>query len=114
MRITHHKDGTYSLTGMTRDDVDDLAFAVGIAHGWYVMNGPSIGAGDDWSLNRTEEYRQLETVLMDACRWSGAIDGRRLPAGRSIELDSTVWRGRSGRWAVIRDGRVACEAEACH
>lgn len=107
MKITHHKDGTYSIAGMRRDDIDDLAFCAGIAHGWYLRHRGTTGTFDEWDHNRTEEFDRLTRVLSDAARWSGSLGpGVHLPAGRSVELDSTAWRGTAGRWAVVKDGRA--------
>lgn len=107
MKITHHKDGTYSIMGMRRDDIDDLAFCAGIAHGWYLQHQGTIGTTDDWDRNRIEEFDRLGRVLSDVARWGGSLGpGVHLPAGRSVELDSTAWRGTAGRWAVVKDGRA--------
>lgn len=105
MRITHHKDGTYSITGMTRDDIDDLGFAAGITVSWFHQN-PTPTNDLDWDRNRRHEFGTLASVMADACRWSGCTsDERFLPVGRSIELRSDAWMGNPGRWDVVRDGR---------
>lgn len=106
MKITHHKDGSYSITGMTRDDIDDIGFAAGLACSWFVQNQGMLATADEWNDNREREFETLANVMADACRWSGcATDVRYLPVGRSIELDSTVWMGNPGRWAIVKDGR---------
>lgn len=109
MKITHHKDGTYSITGMTRDDLDDIYFGTMLAHHWSTSDerrrDPDMLA---WNRARGDEFAKLETVLRDAVESSFSAEhygSHYLPAGRSITLRSDAYRTDPGRWDVIEDGR---------
>ena len=109
MKLTHHKDGTYSITGMTRDDVSCLSFATMLANHWHRSDERKTDTWSDqeWMANRAVQYGRITHVLDDASRWVGQADTetKYLPRGRSVEMDSGPFCGDPGRWLVGKDGR---------
>lgn len=61
MKLTHHKDGTFSITGMTRRDVSNIDFGMVSAEAWYATNQPS-GYHDrdaEWHATQVKVYETL-------------------------------------------------------
>lgn len=110
MKITHHKDGSYSITGMTRHDLTGLSFGAMLADHWFssterkhLTNSP------EWDAAQGEAYRRLYTALEDSARSVVMADEHTLylPCGRSITLTSDQLG--EDRWLVLADGRTLGE-----
>lgn len=112
MKITYHKDGTYSITGMNRLDISNLAFATMLAEHFHSSDERKRKrqADDDgtWDTLRTREFQRLNRVLTDVERGSIMADEttKYLPAGASVTLVSSYLHGDYGQYDVVKDGRV--------
>lgn len=85
MKITSHKNGTYSLTDLTSDDLHRLALALGEAElAWRKTNQNWDGA-KEWYAQIAGEAIRLERWLRVATNYS---DRDHLPRGRSITVKS--------------------------
>ena len=97
MRITHHRDGTYSLTDLQRADVRQIANGLDLsalsssvlASGRPATIGQRwTGFDDDSAAFFAANERKLRTIvrsLEDAIRWHDD-DGAYLPRGASTDL----------------------------
>lgn len=62
MKIQRHKDGSYSLTGMTAADVENLAFGALSAEVFYGKPDPAIDS-PDFALGRRRMFGRLYNIL---------------------------------------------------
>jgi len=61
MKISRHTDGSFSITGMSRDDVENLTMAASSACAFYVTN--PAGGDAAWNGQRLERFDRLYKAL---------------------------------------------------
>lgn len=107
MKITHHKDGSYSITGMTRHDLTGLSFGAMLADHWFSSTERKHRTDSPgWDAAQGAAYRRLYDALEDAARSVIMADEHTLylPCGRSITLTSD--RLGDDHWQIETDGRT--------
>ena len=76
MKLTRHKDGSYSFTEMTAYDVQAFDFATAMASAWYATSARTVFTDDPtWNQRQQAMYddlHKLTNIVRDA-RHSGSI-----------------------------------------
>jgi hypothetical protein len=96
MKVTKHRDGTVSLTGLSVHDVQNLGYAASCAAASYArsLNAGSTGSNQAWDISQMGLFERLRSRLEVASNSSLSGPGAHyLPRGASMEVQSSDWSG---------------------